>query len=159
MPAVTNAASTSCEERSITTAILYVRRAECQFNLQFGTRQVRILHRLGRKRRCDVIARFSTLAACAAFLVQVCSAADLSGEWVAEVTSAGESQYARVTLHTEGAKLAGAWGTLTVDASVTGDRVQISLGNAGRPAGTLTGIAKGAEISGDGSMPRGRNGG
>jgi amidase len=106
-----------------------------------------------------VIARFSTLAACAAFLVQVCSAADLTGEWVAEVTSAGESQYARVTLHTEGGKLAGAWGTLTVDASVTGDRVQISLGNAGRPAGTLTGFAKGAEISGDGSMPRGRNGG
>jgi len=106
-----------------------------------------------------MIARFM-LAATAAFLVPLCKAADLSGEWVAEITSASsEPQYARVTLQANGAILTGWWAGLNLTGSITGDRLQIALANPdGRAAGTLSGLAKGAEISGDGSMARARNG-
>jgi len=80
-------------------------------------------------------------------------AGGISGEWVAQVTSFGEPQYARVALETAGATISGSWAEYKVDGTLTGDHVTFSLlSSDGKPVGTLTGVASAAKMSGDGTM-------
>ncbi|MGH9558325.1 MAG: acetamidase/formamidase family protein, partial [Bryobacteraceae bacterium] len=77
-------------------------------------------------------------------------AADLSGNWIAQVTRLGESRYARVTLRGEGSNLTGTWGQSKIQGTIDGDRVKFSLD--GRQAGTFIGAIDGAELSGTGEI-------
>src|SRR3954453_18864260 len=89
----------------------------------------------------------------ALFLTTNLFAGGISGEWVAQVTSFGEPQYARVALETTGAKISGSWAEYKVDGTLTGDHVTFSLlSSDGKPVGTLTGVAGAAKMSGDGTM-------
>ena len=104
------------------------------------------------------------LLPCAAmFIGGHCRAAELSGEWVGQITGPFDSeytaQYNHVTLKADGAKLSGVWGTYTLDGTLTGDKVDIALTEAGgKPAGTLKGTMAGDAFSGTGSVVPPRRG-
>jgi len=92
-------------------------------------------------------------------MASLSSAADIQGDWIAEVTAKGaDPQYARVKLHAEGASIAGTWNQLTVTGTL-GDHLNLSLSRNGAPAGTLTAAASGSGFSGDGRMRMGGRGG
>jgi acetamidase/formamidase len=87
------------------------------------------------------------------------SAADIQGDWIAQVTAKGaDPQYARVKLHAEGASITGSWNQLTLTGTI-GDRLNLSLFRNGAPAGTLTAAANDSGFSGDGRMRLGGRGG
>ncbi len=87
-------------------------------------------------------------------------AADLQGDWIAEISAKGaETQYARVKLRVDGASIAGAWNQLTVAGSASGDRLNLSLQRNGSSAGALTAAASGSGFSGEGHMTIGGRGG
>jgi amidase len=88
-------------------------------------------------------------------------AADISGNWISEVTTAfGESQYARVALHIDAGKLSGSWGASKLQGALSGNKVTISLtAPGGRSGGILAGAVSGADLSGDGSLSIQRGGG
>ena len=96
-------------------------------------------------------------------ITRLCAAADLSGDWVGQLTGPFDSQYTaqynHVALKTAGSKLNGTWGVYTVAGTLTGSKVDLTLTNAaGKPAGTLTGTMTGDTFSGTGSAtppPRG----
>ena len=80
-------------------------------------------------------------------------AADLSGDWMAQVTRFGQAQYVRVTLRIDGGKLAGTWNQLKLDGEVTGNHVTFSLDQPdGKVSGTFAGEIGTAELSGDGKI-------
>jgi len=88
------------------------------------------------------------------------SAADMQGDWIAEVSAKGaEPQYARVKLHVEGTSITGTWNQLTVTGTASGDRINLTLLRNGAPAGTLTVTANGGEFRGEGRIPGGGRGG
>jgi amidase len=94
-----------------------------------------------------------------------CGAADLSGDWVGQLTGPFDTQYTaqynHVTIKSEGDHLSGTWGTYEVTGSINGDQIQISLQSpSGEPAGSLKGTASDVGGSGTGSvaLPR-RSGG
>jgi len=67
---------------------------------------------------------------------QLSMAADLSGNWVAQIAT----QYTRVSLKDDGGKLSGMWGELKLAGTVTGDKIDITLSDAqDKPSGSLTG--------------------
>ncbi|HKE29104.1 MAG TPA: acetamidase/formamidase family protein [Bryobacteraceae bacterium] len=84
--------------------------------------------------------------------------ASLSGEWMAEVSSAvGEPQYVRVVLREDGGKISGTWGEAKIEGTVAAESISLKLtAGTGAPGGSLNGKAMGGEVSGDGSlaMPR-----
>src|SRR5215472_16269124 len=84
---------------------------------------------------------------CVLLLAQVASAAEVSGNYIAQVNrGTAAPQYAWVSLKADGNKLTGVWGDYVVDGTVTGTRVQIRLAEkAGKPAGELSGAASGAD--------------
>jgi acetamidase/formamidase len=104
---------------------------------------------------------FTFLILAAAGLDTPLRAADISGNWISEITTGfGESQYARVALHAEGGKLGGSWGAWKVDGAISGSKVTISLSTPeGRPEGTLSGAMAGADLAGEGSVAVQRGGG
>ncbi len=108
---------------------------------------------------------FNMLALIAALSVShLCSAADLSGDWVGQITGPFDSQYtaqySHVTLAADGAKLSGAWGTYSLTGTLTGHKLDITLNDAGgNPAGTLAGTMTGDTFSGTGSVVPARRGG
>jgi acetamidase/formamidase len=89
-----------------------------------------------------------------ALLLQVCSAADLSGSYIAQVSRGNAApQYARVTLKVDGAKVSGAWGDYAIDGSLAASKIQMKLTEkTGRSAGQLTGAVSGDGFSGEGSL-------
>ena len=88
------------------------------------------------------------------------SAADIQGDWIAEVSAKGaDPQYARVKLHGEGTSITGTWNQLTLTGTATGDHLNLSLLRNGAPAGTLTAAASGGGFSGEGRMRAGGRGG
>ena len=89
------------------------------------------------------------------------SAADLTGDWIAEVIAKGnEPQYARVQFHAEGNGLSGTWDQLSVEGSFRGDNFSISLKRNGASMGSLTGTGASDSIAGEGQMvATGRGGG
>ena len=102
--------------------------------------------------------RYKVFALTAAMAItRVCLAADLSGEWVGQMTGPFDSQYTaqynHVDLKTAGTKLSGTWGAYTVAGTLAGSKINLSLADAsGKPAGTLTGTMSGDAISGTGSV-------
>ena len=110
-----------------------------------------------RMRRMAVV-----LMAGAAILPYVATA-EVAGKWVAEISSPTllEPAYARVSLERTGDTLTGTWGTETVNGSVKGTTVTITLSNAeNKDAGSLTGKIEGDGGVGSGTMVGlGRRGG
>lgn len=93
-----------------------------------------------------------------------CSAADLSSDWVGQITGPFDSQYTaqynHVTLKVTGSKLSGEWGSYTLQGSLTGDKVGITLAEpSGKPVGTLSGTMAEGAFSGTGSVIPPRRGG
>jgi len=108
------------------------------------------------------IKAFVLIAAMA--ITRLCLAADLSGDWVGQLTGPFDSQYTaqynHVTLKAAGTKLSGAWGAYTLAGTVAGAKVDISLTDgSGKPAGTLTGAMTGDTFSGTGSVVPARRAG
>jgi acetamidase/formamidase len=90
-------------------------------------------------------------------LSQLCAAADLSGDWVGQVTGPFDSeytaQYSHVTFSASGARLSGTWGTYQMSGSIVGNQVDIKLmSSPGTSAGTLSGTMSGDTFSGKGSL-------
>jgi amidase len=109
----------------------------------------------------DHAARLALLAGILT-LSQLAAAADLSGKWIATISTQREPEYAHVTLQDDNGKLTGAWGDSKLSGTVTGDKVELSLaGDSGDSEGSLTGTLDGDAISGTGtlSIPRGGRGG
>jgi len=84
-------------------------------------------------------------------------AADLSGEWVGQITGPFDSQYTaqynHVALKANDGKISGFWGVYVVTGNLTGDMLSLSLADArGTAAGMLTGRAAGEEFDGKGSV-------
>jgi acetamidase/formamidase len=97
-----------------------------------------------------------TLAAAMA-ITRLCVAADLTGDWVGQLSGPFDSQYTaqynHVDLKASGTKLNGMWGAYTLAGTMTGAKVDISLTDAsGKPMGTLTGEMSGDGFSGTGSV-------
>lgn len=109
--------------------------------------------------------RWTALAALAAFFVLsgAASAADVPGQWIAEITGPTllEPAYAHVTLERAGDALSGRWGVDTLKGTISGTTVKLSLTNAdGMEAGAITGKISGDEGEGAGSLAGvGRRGG
>jgi acetamidase/formamidase len=88
-------------------------------------------------------------------IARVCTAADLSGDWVGQLTGQFDSlytgQYSHVALKAVGPRLTGTWGTNTFAGTLTGTTVSLTLINAaGKPTGTLTGGLSGDTLTGIG---------
>jgi acetamidase/formamidase len=95
--------------------------------------------------------KMATLAGAIA-LTRICMAADVSGNWIATISTQGEPQYARVSLKADGEKLSGTWGTSEIDGTLTDGRLDVKLTDAqGNAVGSLTGTLSGATITGTGT--------
>lgn len=95
---------------------------------------------------------------------RICGAADLSGDWVGQITGPFDSQYSaqynHVTLKANGVKLSGDWGPYTLEGNLAGDKVSITLTEpSGKPVGTLSGTVDAGMLSGTGSAIPPRRGG
>jgi amidase len=100
----------------------------------------------------------------AAAIAHTAFAADISGEWVGQITGPFDSQYTaqynHVMLKADGDKVAGTWGTYIVTGSLAGDKLSLSLTDTtGAQAGMLTGIAATEEFDGVGSVVPARRAG
>ncbi len=94
-------------------------------------------------------------------LASACWAADPTGDWIAEVSGTGDPQFARVSLRMDGGKVTGTWGLATVEGSLDGAKLALSLLRGGEPGGSLSGMATADGWAGDGEMSGagGRGGG
>ena len=87
------------------------------------------------------------------------NAADVAGDWVAQVATPGDPQYFRVALETEGAKLSGRMNQWKLAGTVNGNRVEFTaLQPDGKVAATFQGELQGRELSGEGAMDSVRGG-
>jgi len=92
-------------------------------------------------------------------LTRLCVAADLSGNWIAQIATQGEPLYTRVSLKADGAKMSGTWGESKIDGTLTGTKLDLTLTDAeGKPAGSLTGTLTGDTFAGTGTLIGGRGG-
>src|SRR5580692_378270 len=80
------------------------------------------------------------------------TAADLSGNWIAQIATQGEPQYTRVSLQVNGTTVTGMWGGSEIDGTLMADRLDIKLTSAGNPAGALTGTLTGSTFTGTGTV-------
>ncbi len=83
------------------------------------------------------------------------SAAEISGKWIAEVSSKTllEPAYAHVTLEGTGDALGGTWGNDAVKGSAKGSQLTLTLTDAqGNTTGTLTGTLGNNEATGSGTL-------
>jgi acetamidase/formamidase len=102
-----------------------------------------------------MINHWTRLAALIAVLAmnRVCMAADVSGNWIAQIATQGEPQYARVSLQVSGTSVSGLWGETKISGTLTADMLDIKLTSAdGSAAGGLTGTFKGETFSGTGTL-------
>jgi amidase len=84
-------------------------------------------------------------------------AADLSGEWVGQITGPFDSQYTaqynHVALKATDGKISGIWGTYVVTGLLRGEMLSLSLADAsGTAAGRLAGSVAGEAFDGKGSV-------
>ena len=110
-------------------------------------------------RKFEVFALIAALA-----VTRLCTAADLSGDWVGQLTGPFDSQYTaqynHVALKATGAKLTGTWGSYTFTGTLTGTKADLALTDTGgKLAGTLTGTLADDTLSGTGSVVPARRGG
>ena len=93
---------------------------------------------------------------CAAALVSRPSlAADLSGNYIAQVstTPTAEPQYARVALKVDGKSVSGVWGEYKISGDASDSKLKLTLTDSnGKPAGILTGSAGGSTLAGEGTL-------
>jgi amidase len=90
---------------------------------------------------------------------RLCMAADLSGNWIAQIATQGEPQYTRVSLKVDGAKVSGMWGESGIDGTLTDARLDVKLSDTqGNPAGSLTATLSGETFQGSGAISGGRGG-
>jgi len=83
----------------------------------------------------------------------LCAAADLSGNWIAEVSRYGQPQYWRVSLEDQGGKLTGIWNASRISGKVTGETIQFSVIEPdGRAGGSFTGSVTPEGIAGKGTL-------
>jgi amidase len=99
----------------------------------------------------------------ATLMARVSSAADLSGSYIAQITTSptAEPQFARVSIKVDDTAISGMWGDYKINGTLAGPRLTLSLTDAeSKPAGSLTGTVSGTSLSGDGSLvpARGRAG-
>lgn len=107
--------------------------------------------------KCYRKVRFLVALAAVLVLSRYCSALDVTGEWVGKISGPFDSQYtaqyAHVTLATDGAKLSGAWGSFTVQGTLSGSKVELTFLDAGgKTTGSLKGAVSGETMTGDGSV-------
>ena len=100
---------------------------------------------------------------CVILMAGAASAADLSGNYIAQVTTTptAEPQYARVSLRVDGTTISGTWGDGKMSGALTGSKLDLVLTDAaGGAAGALKGTVNGSTLSGDGTLTpsRGRGG-
>ena len=75
---------------------------------------------------------------------EVCTAADLTGNWIASIANQRGPEYTRVSLKEDAGKLTGSWGALELSGSEEGGKVQLNLSDgANQSAGMLTGSVSG----------------
>lgn len=92
----------------------------------------------------------------------VCYAADVSGNWIAQIDAQAEPQYARVSLQVTGSSASGLWGQSKINGTLTADKLDIKLtATDGSSVGTVSGTFKGETFSGSGTVRAtgGRGGG
>ncbi len=87
------------------------------------------------------------LIALAAFVAVSGYAADFSGDWIAEISTSGDPQYARVALKSDGTKLSGTWNGSPIEGTVSPDAIALTV-----PGGSLTAKTSGADWKGAGKM-------
>jgi len=97
------------------------------------------------------------VAFAAMVMTHCCLAAELSGDWVGQITGPFDSQYtaqySHVTLQSDGPKLSGTWGTYTLKGTLNGSMVHLTLSDSeSKPVGTLSGSVAKEEFSGTGSV-------
>jgi amidase len=90
-------------------------------------------------------------------LTHCCRAADLSGDWVGQITGPFDSQYTaqynHVTLKTDGLTVSGKWGSYIVAGTLNHGQIRLALTDPdNKPTGTLTGSLSSDELSGTGSV-------
>src|SRR6516165_2885592 len=93
---------------------------------------------------------------------RICMAADISGNWIAQIATQGEPQYARVSLQVNGTSVTGLWGEAKINGTLAADKLDIELTSAdGSSAGALTGTFKGDTFTAVGTVRNagGRGGG
>ena len=91
----------------------------------------------------------------AAMLPLGASAAEITGNWVAEISGATllEPVYARVTLEGTGDAMTGTWGSDTLKGSAKGSQITLTVTDAeGKAAGELTGKLDSTEGAGTGTL-------
>jgi amidase len=108
--------------------------------------------------------RFSAFVFVVALAIsRLSGAADLSGDWVGQITGPFDSQYTaqynHVTLKVAGSVLSGEWGTYTISGTISAERAEIALADpSGKSVGTLTGAFAEGSFSGTGSVVPPRRG-
>ena len=108
---------------------------------------------------------FNALVLIAAITMsRICVAADLSGNWVGQITGPFDSpftaQYSHVSFKATDSKLSGKWGTYTIAGNLSGDTVKIELiESSGKTAGTFNGTLTAGVFSGTGTLIPSRRGG
>ncbi len=86
----------------------------------------------------------------------VCGA-DLGGNWIAQLSGLGDTQYARVTLRTDSSKLSGSWNDWNIEGIAEGNQIQLKLSQPnGQAAGSLTATLDGVAFAGTGQVAGGR---
>ena len=100
---------------------------------------------------------------CTGLIVRVSAAADLSGSYIAQITTSltAEPQFARVSIKVDDTAVSGMWGDYKITRTLAGPRLTLSLTDAeSKPAGSLSGTVSGTSLAGDGSLvpARGRAG-
>jgi amidase len=91
----------------------------------------------------------------AALVVRPSVAADLSGNYIAQLTTTptAEPQFARVFIKMDGATISGAWGDYKISGAVTGTKLNLALTDAeNKPVGMLSGTVGSTSLSGDGTL-------
>jgi acetamidase/formamidase len=79
--------------------------------------------------------------------------ADFSGNWIAQITTPGEPQFARVSLQVNGTSVTGTWGESKIAGSISDDKLDIKLiSGESSPAGGLTATLSGNTFTGIGTI-------
>lgn len=100
------------------------------------------------KRWIELVILVSVLIVC-----RPCSAADLSGNWIATIATQREPEYSRVSLKDDGGKLSGTWGEFKLAGTVADGKVELALtDDEDKPAGSLSGALAGDTVTGSGTI-------
>ncbi len=84
---------------------------------------------------------------------RIISAAEISGNWVAELTAKGtEHQYVRVHLQVQDERVTGSWNQMTVKGVLAGAKLSFSLSRNGEASGSFVASTDGDAFVGEGNV-------